>query len=108
MDEFTVRNPSGQATNRNNDLVLEYEMRTQDMGQTSKLWQLLVNMSTLEDGWETFSNHGVGADVSSEVSLESWHDDIHGMLGSGRGAAGNMGKVPVAAVSHKCPCPIVC
>ena len=77
-----------------------------------KHWQLLVNMAGSKGGWEVFSNHTKPLKdrenpeddyASPEVSLESWHDDIHDLLGSGRGAAGNMTIVPIAAVSVHVP-----
>ncbi|KAL9043739.1 MAG: hypothetical protein Q9214_003084 [Letrouitia sp. 1 TL-2023] len=33
---------------------------------------------------------------TEEVSLESWHDDIHNLIGSGRNAKGNMGMIEIA------------
>ena len=102
MDEFTIRNPSSQRTNKNNDIVLDYQLRTQALGENSKLWQLLVNMADSKNGWEVFSNHTLPKeykDMKPEVSLESWHDNIHNLIGSGRQATGNMSQVPVAAVS---------
>lgn len=52
--------------------------------------------------WEVFANHyktpGNTVRWDSNVSLESWHDDIHVLVGTGDGYAGHMTKVPVAGV----------
>ena len=34
----------------------------------------------------------------TSVSLESWHDHIHGLVGAGHGFGGHMGKPEVAGV----------
>ncbi|KAL9612930.1 MAG: hypothetical protein Q9167_002513 [Letrouitia subvulpina] len=95
LDFHTIRNPSSQRSRKNNDVVLEYQLRTQRLGQAGKLWQLLVNMADLKDGWDVFAcDTATGA--TPEVSLESWHDDIHNLVGSGRNAKGSMGLLPQA------------
>ena len=33
------------------------------------------------------------------VSLESWHDKLHGLIGTGQGYAGHMGDPSIAGVS---------
>lgn len=103
MAEFTVRSPSGQLATKNNDVVLEYEMRTTNLGQSSHIWQLLVRLGSLTDSWDIFSNHGISRKFRGkhppEISIEGWHDNIHNLLGTGRNAAGNMTMVPYAAVS---------
>ena len=34
----------------------------------------------------------------TSISLESWHDDIHGLIGTGNGYAGHMGDPAIAGV----------
>lgn len=34
----------------------------------------------------------------TSVSLESWHDTIHGLIGTGVGSGGHMGYPPIAGV----------
>ena len=46
--------------------------------------------------WESFSNHIKG--WSPVVSVESWHDDIHFLVGGGTGRAGQMTRPQVAGV----------
>lgn len=85
--------------------MLEYQLRTQRLGQAGKLWQLLVNMANLDNGWDVFSRD-TATGSTEEVSLESWHDDIHNLIGSGRNAKGNMGMIEIAGVSLKLPIPV--
>lgn len=47
--------------------------------------------------WETFSNHKAG-NGNSTISLESWHDSIHNLVGSGIGSTGQMARPQVAGV----------
>ena len=52
--------------------------------------------------WDAFANHfspKTGAYQESAISLESWHDDIHGLVGSGR-YRGHMGDPSIAAVRN--------
>lgn len=98
-DQITIRTPGGAKTSRNNDIILDYELRSQVVEEQSKLLQMLVNLSDTKQGWDTFSNHTAGQ-APSEVSLESWHDNFHVLVGNGRGQVqGNMMFTAVAAVS---------
>jgi len=64
---------------------------------STKEWQGVDNA---ERSWNEFACHAVynpvngrtGASISSAVSLESWHDEIHVLVG------GTMGQIPTAAV----------
>ena len=56
---------------------------------TDSTYRLLSRVRT----WPAFSNHSPGDGGSSSNSLESIHDEIHGMIG------GHMGVVPVAGSS---------
>ncbi len=47
--------------------------------------------------WEAFSNHEAGKG-NSVVSIESWHDSIHLLVGTGNRASGHMAKSQVAGV----------
>lgn len=40
--------------------------------------------------------------TDTAVSLESWHDNIHGLVGTGQNFAGHMGNPAIAAVSTFC------
>ena len=44
-----------------------------------------------------FANSRVGG--KSSISLESWHDDIHDLIGTGAGASVHMGDPSIAGVS---------
>lgn len=68
------------------------------MAENSKLWQLLVHLAEYEEGWDKFSNDKDGK-RDAEVSLESWHDNFHNLLGGGRGSSGNMASTAIAGVS---------
>ena len=54
----------------------------------------------------TFANHRVGGKpddksrrYDTSISLESWHDFIHGLVGTGDGNAGHMADPSIASVS---------
>ena len=82
-----------------NDFVLDWKLRSQAVDENSKLWQLLVNLAEHKEGWDKFSNHTDGGG-DPEVSLESWHDNFHNLLGSGRNSSGNMAWTTVAGVGQ--------
>ena len=95
--ETTIDGPKGGAT-------LNQKIRRQAKPESAKVWQML-NPDEKDNQiriWETFANHyekpGETKRWESNVSLESWHDDIHILVGSGDHNAGNMAKVPVAGV----------
>ncbi|OCL06437.1 hypothetical protein AOQ84DRAFT_355469 [Glonium stellatum] len=61
--------------------------------------EILINE---ERSWESFANHSVGkrdirGHTYSTVFLESFHDDIHLMLGTGNTYAGHTGNPRCAA-----------
>lgn len=114
---------------------LNLRIRRQATNLSTKLWKLLSRYNTDIPGytneirtWESFANHLVSdprtrshevdekgkrldtADTS--ISLESWHDDIHLLVGTGNGSKGHMASSGVAAVRnyiqsrHKLPADI--
>lgn len=91
------------------------------MNSSTKLWKLLSRYNT--DGgqnneartWASFASHWVmdprtqqpiinqatGKPIYQEdtaISLESWHDDIHGLVGTGFPYGGHMGNPAIAGV----------
>ena len=64
--------------------------------------EIMVNE---ERSWESFANDRNLTDTIRDhkyatVSLESWHDNLHVMIGTGKdGCAGHMGNPAYAAVS---------
>lgn len=90
---------------------LEINIQRQAQAIATNLWQLL-NPDETDGGektndlrsWDIFAKHHWDDDVDDEEkdkltkqSLESWHDNIHGLIGTGRGAPGHMGDPNVAA-----------
>ena len=52
--------------------------------------------------WDAFATHNVNGDPGvyqndTSISLESWHDDIHVLVGTGN-SSGHMGDPAIAAV----------
>lgn len=88
-------------------------IQRQAKNASAKTWQLLNpdELNNASRSWEVFANHFITPGRSdrwaSSVSLESWHDDIHILVGNGNKFAGNMIKVPIAGVgfsiSHFAP-----
>ncbi|CAG8980482.1 hypothetical protein HYALB_00013118, partial [Hymenoscyphus albidus] len=114
--EHTVRTPgrNGETSVAN----LELGIQRQTVSISTNLWKLLSRYTN--DGqhnnelrtWSSFSTHNVidprtdkpiiqGGDVvyqnDTAVSLESWHDNIHGLVGTGQNFAGHMGNPAIAA-----------
>ena len=54
--------------------------------------------------WESFASHRLSRGGSSDtsISLESWHDNIHGLVGEGS-FLGHMGDPAIAGVSGSSP-----
>jgi hypothetical protein len=100
---------------------LELGLRRQIVSIGTNLWKLLSEYTN--DGvhnnklrtWSSFSTHNLidprtdkpildGNNVpkyqrDTAVSLESWHDKIHGLIGTGQGYGGHMADPSVAGVS---------
>ena len=112
--DFTVRTPNAKGETNYDDAAEEWreglnlKIRRQAKSQSAKLWKLLSTYEGTEDNktrkWMSFANHWLGGQrnehsdrLESSISLESWHDDIHGLVGTGR-TTGHMGVVPFAAV----------
>lgn len=95
---MSIRAPSGSDAVKNNELVLDYALRSQAVEEHSKFLQMFLGMEDSKSQWDAFSNHS-WAGANPATSLESWHDDIHFLISEGRGkAAGNMYHPEVAAV----------
>ena len=113
--DFTLRTPNARGeTNYDDDAEarregLNLKIRRQAKSQSAKLWKLLSTYEGDVDNktrkWMSFANHWIGGQpnkkwdniLDTSISLESWHDDIHGLVGTGR-TTGHMGRVPFAAV----------
>jgi hypothetical protein len=92
---------------------LELRLRRQAMATVTNIWKLLSRYTDDEHDndvrpWSSFATHNVTDPRSGRVvaiqndtavSLESWHDTMHGLIGTGVGYAGHMGVVGVAGVS---------
>ena len=102
-------------------LNLKIQRQTQQM--SAKLWKLLSSYEWKEPhmrdakpyekgwgneahknktrSWDAFANHYINqnpqAYQESAISLESWHDDVHVLVGTGR-YNGHMGDPSIAAV----------
>jgi len=115
----TVRAPS---RNGETDITrLELGLRRQIISIGTNLWKLLSEYTNDDNHnnelrtWSSFSTHNVidpGTDkpkiqgngdpvyqTDTAVSLESWHDKIHGLIGTGQGYGGHMGDPAIAGVS---------
>lgn len=105
----TVRTPDQKGNT--DDAMLQDKIQRQYQGLSNALYYLLNPGKGGPDNrartWEAFANHFVNKVNSAQgfqppsVSLESWHDQIHGLVGSGR-SAGHMNDPAVASVSLFC------
>ena len=108
--KHTTRTPDSNGFT--NDARLESAVKASAEGLSNALYYLLNSGTDGPGGkpldnharsWDKFANHLInkvdGKDGREEnfVSLESWHDDIHVLVGSGA-STGHMASVPVAAV----------
>ena len=103
------------------DKLLDAAVRSQAANLATKLWQMLHPVGKAESkdlkgasvqidderDWNEFANHFVGTFDNkltpyTNVSIESWHDQIHGLIGFGHdGKEGDMGNPRYAGVSQK-------
>ena len=124
----TVRRPPGDDGIQDHDKLLEDTIRLQAGSLATAIWQMLHPdavirewsqqqnpnapgiQANMERDWNDFANNkgydpnlvGFRKDrkVYATVSLEAWHDNIHGMIGTGTGGAkGQMGHPRWAGVS---------
>ena len=59
----------------------------------------MLNLPGTSQDWDTFANKdSKERPPRGEMSLESWHNNFHLLVGSGRSVAGNMSYTEVAAV----------
>ncbi|KAI9789436.1 MAG: hypothetical protein M1835_001679 [Candelina submexicana] len=91
-------------------LILKIQRQAQNT--STKLWKLLSRYNTESDNdmrtWEAFARHwkeghrGPDLDLDTDyqadtsISLETWHDDIHDLVGAGNGWTGHMGDPSIA------------
>ena len=103
----TVRSPERGPTNYS---ALNGTIQAQAQNSATKVWHMLnpdldgSEKDLGSDGernrvrtWETFSNHHAGH-RDPTISIESWHDYIHNLVGSGIGSTGQMTRPQVAGV----------
>ena len=117
----TTRAPSGNKKNETNDPNLDLAIRRQAGTNATLIVHMLNPDHVVEPensrpgapkiainelrGWGSFANHNSGWDTTIKgkvyptVSVESFHDGIHGLIGTGDGGRGHMGNPTVAAVS---------
>ena len=92
---------------------LDLRIRRQAISSSTKLWKLLSRYnkehSNETRSWASFANHKVvdpqsrkigGGRADTSISLESWHDDIHLLVGTGDGYTGHMADSAVAGVCN--------
>ena len=118
--DYTIRAPS--MDGETDVSRLELGLRRQIISIGTNLWKLLseyTNDAEHNDElrtWSSFSTHNVidprtdkpvlqsnGRPVhqtDTAVSLESWHDNIHTLIGTGQGYGGHMGNPAIAGVSY--------
>lgn len=97
-----------------NDAWLTQALQQQGQSFSIALWQMLNPKypENVERSWDYFSNHDTvyndpkfNSDPDPkkdnlrriQTSLEAWHDNIHGMIGQGRGVQGHMGNPAIAS-----------
>jgi hypothetical protein len=106
----TVRTPDRDGNS--NDTRLDTFMKDQAQSLSNAMYILLNQTAPTQlHTWDQFANHWVDkVPIGNnpprwriDVSLESWHDNIHGLVGSGDRTSGHMSAVPVAAVSPAVP-----
>ncbi|KAH8657404.1 common central domain of tyrosinase-domain-containing protein [Tricladium varicosporioides] len=114
--DHTIRAPGPDG--ENDDAFLNFSLQRQGVALGTNLWKFLSRYTS--DGihnnalrtWNSFAAHDVydpdtaepviGDDgeplyqADTAVSLESWHDQIHGLIGTGQGYAGHMGVPTIA------------
>lgn len=117
----TTRAPSGRAPDSTDDTALNLGIRRQAVMNAILVIQMLnpdhtvAPLNSRRDepkvainevrSWGAFANHSGGwqttfnGRVFPSVSVESFHDGIHGLIGTGDGSSGHMGNPQVAAVS---------
>ncbi|KAI9804942.1 MAG: hypothetical protein M1833_006245 [Piccolia ochrophora] len=88
----TIRTP-GRSGNSDHS-YLASELRLQASTSSTTLWQLFADKRTYNEFSNTGWRRGSGNPTSS---VESWHDNLHGLVGSGQGGSGHMALQPVAA-----------
>jgi len=117
--ERTLRTPD--AAGESNDLYLNRKIRAQAQSMAIGLWLLLSpdtgDLYNPQRPWEVFATHAAFDEVSEAVkekrnkqvlrsntglSLESWHDNVHVLVGASDepGVSGHMTIIAVASVYH--------
>lgn len=121
--KFTIRSPNQKGNTDNyrtspeDSTRLKLRLQRQAKDTVTKLWKLLARYT--EDGrnesrsWASFATHNVMDPTTDKpaisggntvwqsdtaVSLESWHDTIHGLIGTGVRYGGHMGDPAIAGV----------
>ncbi len=91
-------------------LLSSYEWKKPEKGDPEwyeENWDDKTHMNKARS-WEAFASHYVdgvrekGYQQDTTISLESWHDGIHGLVGTGR-YPGHMGDPAIAAVRRSIP-----
>ncbi|KAK6086913.1 tyrosinase [Seiridium cupressi] len=110
--DYTTRTPSkgstGAADSNYDDLEMKIQRQTQVLA--TSLWHMLnpeeigdnnitgqkVKVNQLRS-WNLFANHDATSNEFATQSVESWHDAIHMLVGTGVGFSGHMSNPAIAA-----------
>ena len=115
----TARTPNSNSKNENDHSAFNLTIQRNTANFATKLWQMLSPdqkgksldqekveiMINEERSWESFANDSESTDpirghIYATISVESWHNSLHGMIGTGKdGCTGHMGYPAYAAVS---------
>ena len=124
--KYTIRSPGPDGetniygVDANDRTGLELRLQRQAKDSFTKLWKLLSRYSNEHNNemrtWTSFATHNVidpqtdkpvldedGDPIwqnDTSVSLESWHDTIHGLIGTGVRYGGHMGNPAIAGVCY--------
>ncbi|KAK4958258.1 hypothetical protein LTR10_004684 [Elasticomyces elasticus] len=108
--DYTARTPTVASKGESDYVFLEEAIQLQTQVMATNIWHLLnpaeigLNQMTGRSvkinqakPWTVFASHAATSDEFAAQSLESWHDNIHNLVGSGKGKAGAMSDPSVAA-----------
>ncbi|KAK3112691.1 hypothetical protein LTR53_010772 [Teratosphaeriaceae sp. CCFEE 6253] len=110
LTDHTARTPTVASGGESDYAFLEEAIQLQTQVMATNIWHLLnpeevgVNLQTRErvfinqdKPWSVFASHAASRREFAAQSLEGWHDNIHNLVGSGKGKSGAMSDPSVAA-----------
>lgn len=113
--KHTVRGPTTRTKADTDEVYLDEAVQLQTRALTTYVWQMLNPEEELDVSgtgakikvnewrpWNYFANHTrVPEDTAWKIrairSIESWHDNIHNLIGTGKNYTGHMGDPSIAA-----------